>query len=315
MVLFIIGIITFIVGLLASTVARNKVLLLCSVAGLLAVVVSFVSFIPTGHTGIMTTFGRVHDTTYEAGLIWKAPWNSVIKMDNREQRVDFSLQAFSKDIQEVEVNGSLNFNIDKTTAMNLYRDVGTNYVDIFVQPRIKEDVKIIIAQYTAEALIENRQAASDSIYELIQEELLPKGINVISLALEGVDFSDVFTQKVEEKQVATQEKQRAQTEQERKTMEEQAAAERAIIAEKAQAERAVIAAKADLEVVQIQAEAALFAGERQAEMNKRIAESLTPELIKYFWIESWNGQLPTVSTDSSMSLINVNDILTENTTD
>ena len=269
---------------------------------------SCVSFVPTGHTGIQTTFGRVNDGTLDAGLAWHAPWVSVISMDNREQRVPFNLQAFSKDIQEVDIQGSINININKATAMNLYREVGTDYVNIFVAPRIKEDVKVVIAGYTAENLISNRQAASDAIYELIKTELTEKGINVISLALEDVDFSDIFTQSVEAKQVATQEKQRAQTEQERMTMEEEAAAKRAVIVANAEAEKAKIAAQADLEVVKIQAEAALYAGEKEAEMNKRISEALTPELIKYYYIKQWNGKLPTVSTDSAMTLIDMSDI-------
>ena len=267
------------------------------------------SKVPTGHTGIVTTFGKVHNETLDAGIAWHAPWDNVINMDNREQRVPFNLQAFSKDIQQVDIQGSINININKSTAMVLYREVGVNYVNVFVTPRIQEDVKIVIARYTAENLISNRQAASDAIYELIKDELTNKGINVISLALENVDFTDAFEAAVEAKQVATQEKQKAQTEQERKTLEEEAAAKRAIINANAEAEKAKIAAQAELEVVKIQAEAALYAGEKEAEMNKRISESLTPGLINYYWIKQWNGKLPTVSTESMTPVFNMSEVM------
>lgn len=322
---FILGVIILIFGFVASVVIlpditrrdgkkidkskyRNAIRILGTIFGCGLILFSCVSFVPTGHTGIQTTFGRVNDGTLDAGIAWHAPWVNVVNMDNREQRVSFTLQAFSKDIQEVDIQGSINININKATAMNLYREVGVNYVNVFVTPRIQEDVKIVIAQYTAENLISNRQAASDAIYELIRGELTEKGINVISLALENVDFSDAFTQSVEAKQVATQEKQRAQTEQERMTMEEEAAAKRAVIIANAEAEKAKIAAQADLEVVKIQAEAALYAGEKEAEMNKRISEALTPELIKYYYIKQWNGKLSVVSTDNTMTLIDMNDI-------
>ena len=101
-------------------------------------------------------------------------------MDNREQRVSFDLEAFSKDIQEVDLKGSVNLNIDKGTAMNLYREVGTDYINVLVAPRVQEDIKIVIARYTAESLLENRQVASDSMYDLLEEELAAKGINIIS---------------------------------------------------------------------------------------------------------------------------------------
>ena len=199
------------------------------VACALAVALSCISYVPTGYTGIVTTFGKVHAETLDAGLNFHAPWDNVITMDNREQRVEFSLQAFSKDIQQVDVQGSINYNIDKTTAMNLYRDVGVEYATILIGPRIQEDVKIIIAKDTAENLIENRQKAADAIQELIRNELTPKGINVISLAVENIDFTDAFESAVEAKQVATQEKQKAQTQQEQQTMEATQKAERDVL--------------------------------------------------------------------------------------
>lgn len=312
MILFVIGILILLGGLIYAVVSKEYKGAICAISIVLSVAliaVSCISYVPTGHTGIVTTFGKVHDETRDAGLAIHAPWENIIKMDNREQRVAFSLQAFSRDIQQVDIQGSINININKPTAMILYREVGTDYVNIFVTPRIQEDVKIVIARYTAENLIENRQAASDAIYELIKTELTDKGINVISLALENVDFTDAFEAAVEAKQVATQEKQRAQTEQERMTMEEEAAGKRAVIIANAEAEKAKIAAQAELEVVKIQAEAALYAGEKEAEMNKRISESLTDGLIDYYWIKQWNGKLPTVSTDNVMPLLNMEGVL------
>lgn len=316
MFIFIIGIfllISSITALVIKTEAEYKTVVQVSgvVAFILALVLvgfSCVSYVPTGYTGIITTFGKVHNETLDAGINFHAPWDNVIKMDNREQRIPFQLEAFSKDIQQVGVQGSINLNIDKSTAMNLYKDVGTDYINVLVTPRIQEDVKIIIARYTAEELIEHRPEAADAIYNLIKSELAPKGINIISLAVENIDFTDAFESAVEAKQVATQEKQKAQTEQERMTMEEEAKAKRSVIIANAEAEKAKIAAQADLEVVKIQAEAALYAGEKEAEMNKRISEALTDELIKYYWIKQWNGKLPTVSTDNAMSIINFSDI-------
>lgn len=316
MFIFIIGIlllISSIVALVIKTEAEYKIAVRISgvVALILALALvgfSCVSYVPTGYTGIVTTFGKVHDVTLDAGINFHAPWDKVITMDNREQRVPFTMQAFSSDIQEVSISGSVNLNIDKSTAMNLYREVGTNYLNILVMPRISEEVKSVISKYTAEGLIVNRNNLSIEMADLLKSALASQGINILSVAVEDVDFSDAFTNAVEAKQVATQEKQKAQTEQERMTMEEEAASKRAIIIANAEAEKAKIAAQADLEVVKIQAEAALYAGEKEAEMNKRIAEALSDDLIKYYWIKQWNGKLPTVSTDNAMSIINLPEI-------
>lgn len=256
------------------------------VLAVILVILSCASYVPTGYTGIVTTFGKVHEETLDAGINFHAPWDNVITMDNREQRTAFNLEAFSKDIQQVGVQGSINYNIDKSTAMNLYKDVGTGYADVLISPRIQEDVKIVIAKYTAENLIENRQSVADSIDELLKSELAPKGINVISLAIENIDFTDAFESAVEAKQVATQEKQKAKTQQEQQTMEAEQKAERDRIAAQAAADVAKIEADADAYAVKVQADA-------QAEANKKINASLTEELINYNKVNRWDGKLPT----------------------
>ena len=131
--------------------------------------------------------------------------------------------------------------------------------------------------------------------------MLPYGITIVSIAIEDIDFTDAFTTAVEAKQVAAQNKLTAETEQSQKTMEEEATAKRAVISANAEAEKAVIAANADLEVVKIQAEASLYAGEREAEMNKRISEALTSGLIDYYWIKQWDGKLPSTVLSDDMN--------------
>ena len=302
---FIIGIVVLLgaigMGIFGVVTDTTGAKVTAPIAGLLAIVLiilSCASLVPTGYTGIVTTFGKVHEETLDAGLHFHSPCDNVIMMDNREQRITFNLEAFSKDIQQVDVQGSINYNIDKSTAMNLYKDVGTGYANILINPRIQEDVKIKIAEYTAEKLVENRQKASDAIFELIREELAPKGINVISFAIENLDFTDAFETAVENKQVATQEKQRAQTQQEQQTMEATQAAERQRIAAQAEADVRKINADAEAYATKVKAEA-------EAEANKKINASLTDLLVKYTQILNWDGKLPTfMGGESTMPILN-----------
>lgn len=299
------GAIIFIGGMLFSVTIRNEygklksiIRVITTILTLVCVVLSMVTFIPTGYTGIVTTFGRVHDTTLDAGISFKAPWDSVIQMDNREQRVKFDLEAFSKDIQEVNIIGSVNLNIDKATAMNLYREVGTGYLEVLVAPRVQEDVKAVTSKYTAEELIANRNTLSDSICSILREDLIVNGVNVISIAIENIDFTDAFTDAVEAKQVATQEKQRAQTQQEQQTMEAQQSAERKKI--EAQANAEVVKIKADADAYEIKTKA-----DAEAEANKKIAATITNELIDYTQVQMWNGELPAtyVGSDGAIPII------------
>ena len=271
----------------------RPVQLLALVVLLVAVALSSVTVVPTGYTGILTTFGRVENRTISAGAHLILPWQEVVKMDNRTQKVQISTEAFSSDIQQVDLQLSVNYCIDQETAQELYRTVGIHYYENVMYPRILENTKAVFSRYSAENLIAKRNDLSDMIAESTAADMRRYGITIVSIAIEDIDFTDAFTAAVEAKQVAAQNKLTAETEQAQKTMEEEATAKRAVIAANAEAEKAVIAANAELEVVKVQAEAALYAGEKEAEMNKRISESLTDGLIDYYWIKQWDGKLPT----------------------
>ena len=252
-----------------------------------------VTVVPTGYTGILTTFGRVEERTISAGAHLIMPWQEVVKMDNRTQKVQIATEAFSSDIQQVNLQLSVNYCIDQATAQELYRTVGIHYYENVMYPRILENTKAVFSRYSAENLIAKRNDLSDMIAESTSADMKRYGITIVSIAIEDIDFTDAFTTAVEAKQVAAQNKLTAETEQAQKTMEAEANAKRAVIAANAEAEKSVIAANAELEVVKVQAEAALYAGEKEAEMNKRISESLTDGLIDYYWIKQWDGELPT----------------------
>ena len=278
------------------------------VALIVAIILAFsmIKTVPTGYTGILTTFGKVEPNTVSAGVHVIAPWQKIVKLDNRTQKVSVETDTFSKDIQQVKVSLAVNFCIDQATAQELYKTVGVNYYDSVVLPLILENVKAVVAEYSAENLVAKRGELSDEILTRLTDDAAAYGINIISISVEDIDFTDEFTDAVERKQVASQNKLAAETEQAQKTMEEQAAADRAVISAKAKAEQDVIAANAELEVTKIQAEAALYAGEKEAEMNKRIAESLTPNLVKYYYIKQWEGVLPkTVLGENNSFMINL----------
>lgn len=277
---------------------KKKTLILSIVIVLAVIIVltSCTASVPTGYTGIVTTFGRVEDITLEAGLHLKSPFQKIINMDNREQKTPFNTEAFSSDIQQVDVTGSINYAINKSTAMTLFKEVGTDYFNKLVSPRMLEITKGVFSKYTAENLVANRQHLSEQIRDNLSAELSPYGINVISVNIENIDFTDAFTDAVEAKQVAAQRKLQAEIEQAQMTMETQQAAERQRINAEAEAAVAKINADADAYATKVRAEA-------EAEANKKIAESLTPDLISFNEVKAWNGQLPTyVAGESSTTL-------------
>lgn len=297
MFLFVLGALAVIVGIVSVLYVLKKckngtypsqkkigsaVGALALIVGVALISMSCMTSIPTGHTGIVTTFGRVENYTYEAGIHTKAPWQQVIKMDNRIQKSVVELSCFSSDIQEVATVYTINYQIEKANAQTIYRTIGQDYYSTVIIPRIQESVKSVIAKYNAESLISSREKLSVEIKSILVEKLAAYNIEVIDASIENLDFSDTYTDAVEAKQVAEQNKLKAQIEQEQAILEAEAAAK-----------RAVIEAEAEAEVKKIDADAKAYAGEKEAEANGKIADSLSSELIEYKYVEKWDGKLPT----------------------
>lgn len=307
------------------------------VVAIIFIVIGCTTIIPTGHTGVLTTFGRVENKTLDAGFHSKGLFQSVVKMDNRVQKATIDMECFSSDIQEVSCKYTLNYQISKANAQTLYASVGKEYYSTVIVPNVMESVKTIMAHYTAENLIGNRDALATEIEMLLSEQLAKYNVEVVSTAIEDMDFTDEFTNAVEAKQVAVQNKLKATTEQEQKTMEAQQAAERAKIQAQADAEVAKIAAQADMEVAKIGADSAEYQGRKEGsvalqrlasingwtvvmneetginELYKASGELVTAEelevgavkLMEYYYVTSWDGKLPDtyVGSEDASSII------------
>ena len=292
---FIAGIVFVVLGIVAAIVtgvsysgkAAMGIGIATAILFIFCLVFSCMANVPTGHTGVLTTFGKVENHTLEAGMNFKAPWQSVVTMDNRVQKQSTDLICFSSDIQEVSMKYTVNYQISSADAMTIYKTIGIDYYTNIIVPNITESVKTAVAHYNAEALVSGRSELSKVIQDDLTARLANYNIIVVSASIEDMDFTDAFTNAVEAKQVAEQNKLKAQTEAEQRIIEANAAAEIAKVNAEAAAEAKKIAA--DAEAYEIAAKA-----EAEAAANKQIAESLTKELIEYKYYETWNGELPGV---------------------
>lgn len=309
MIALIIGILVFLILLIVlgiDTVEetwRFQPRMLFSLLALSICLLGCIKTVPTGSTGIVTTFGRIENITLDAGIHFMSPWKKVVNMDNRTQKQSIEMQCFSSDIQEVSVVYTVNYQINKSNAQEIYRTIGTEYFDKIVMPKVLEAVKAVFAKYTAEDLIASRSVLSKEIEKILVDDLATQNVQITATSIENIDFTDAFTDAVEAKQVAEQNKLRAQTEQAQATLEAQAQAERQVIKAQADADAAIVAANADAEVAKISADSSLYQGEKEATILQRVGEQMEryPNLVKYKYYEKWDGKLPeTVLGDSEV---------------
>lgn len=256
--------------------------------------------VQAGHVGVVERFGKVRESTLQPGFHLTSYFEHVRPVDIRTQRHNYVTEAFSSDIQQVGLTIAVNENISPEAAYKLYTTVGMNYLENLLEPRLMENAKVVISKYTAESLIANREKLSSEVLVKMQKDMAQYGIIVTAISIENIDFTDQYEAAIEAKQVATQEKQKAQTEQERMTMEETQQAERKRIAAQAAADVQKINADAEAYAVQVKAEA-------ESEANKKLNASLTSELIEYNKILHWDGQLPKF-TGGTVPIVNFNGV-------
>ncbi len=229
-----------------NRVQKNLILIVAGIICAALLSLLCVVKVPTGHTGVVVTFGKVENHTLDSGIHFKAPWQSIIKMDNQ---------------------------ISKNEAMTIYSTIGKEYYTTVISPSVMEAVKTVSAKYTAEELITDRTKLAMGIEEELSKSLSKYNIELVSTSIEDIDFTDAFTDAVEAKQVAQQNKLRAETE----------------------AETKIIEANAEAEVKRIEADA-------EAYVNETTSESLTKEILQKMYYEKWNGVLPEIVSDGSMIL-------------
>ena len=134
MFLFVIGVIIMLaaIGAIVLGVKAHKAKFtalgaIVAVLGIAVIICSSLSTVPTGHTGILTTFGKVEDVSLPNGVNIHAPWQNVITMSNKEQKDSGKGLAFSKDIQEVSYSYTIQHMLQPPTyTRTLARSTSTS---------------------------------------------------------------------------------------------------------------------------------------------------------------------------------------------
>lgn len=241
-----------------SVVALAVFILLCS---------SFTT-IKTGEVGIRVRLGKVVNTKTNEGINFKIPFIETIeRMNVKVQKVEVNANSSSKDLQVLDEVVAVNYRIDSKKAKSLYKNVGTGYREVVLEPAIQESIKAVTSRYTAEELITNRSEVSKKCMDELSKKVNKYGIIVSDFNITNFSFSQEFDKAIEEKQVA---------------------------------EQKVLTAKQELEREKIEAEKKIVAAEAEKKANELKQQSLTDNIIREKFIEKWDGKLPTVMGGNNM---------------
>lgn len=243
-----------------------------------------------GHTGVVSTFGKISSNVLQEGLHFKAPWQKVTKVDNRIVKLEIETESSTKDLQTVSAKLATSYRINTNMSYSIIKNVGKNYEDVLVTPAVNEVLKAVTAKYTAEECITSRSNVSKELVDEINKKLNAQGIYVNDVNIINFDFSEAYNKAIEDKQVAEQKLKKAETDK-----------QSAVVKAQAEAEKKKIAAEAEAAATKVKADA-------QAEANEKLNKSINKSLIDYEIANKWNGELPKVS-GSNGTLINSDSLL------
>lgn len=240
---------------------------------LILIIVSFVSslkVIPVGNVGIVFQFGNIIDQR-DAGLQIVYPWQDIKLANIMNQKKYFAnLTCFSQESQDVFINLTLNFRVSKKIIQTLYKETGSNYFEVLVSPKILQITKDETVKYKAIEVAPNRENIRKAIKTRLQDELQPFSIEIVDVLLENINFSEAFMKAIDDKQVASQN------------------------------------ALRELELVkltQYKAQQVVEKAKGDAEANRLLSNSLTPQIIQYTMIQKLSDKIQVIMLPSGNGLI------------
>lgn len=198
---------------------------------------------------------------------------------------DDSIQARTKDGQQVYIDASVIYAVDPAQLINLHKVWQNRYEDNVVRPVARSAIRDAVSQFGVEEIVSSKRAELEkAISDQIQQKLAANNLIMSDFLLRNIRFSDEYAAAVEQKQIAEQQAQQAKFVVESKKQE----AEQARQVAQGAADAAVIAAKGAAESRLIQAQA-------EAQANQLIAQSIqgNPALLQYLYIQKL---APTIQT-------------------
>lgn len=252
------------------------------------------TIIPTGYTGVRTTFGQISQESVPAGFAWKIPFvESIEKVNNKQQDIVFEGQIWSETSERTALyyDGiTVTYQINGEKSAWIFANVA-NYKDNLINSGLVSSAVKTASKQLNSTDATNRGLVEPLTQRTLQESLDAKyGADVIyinKVVISNVDFEESYNNAIAEKQ-------RAQIEYEKQQLENQKAIEKA----EADAQVKKTNAQAD-------ADAKLIEAEAEAEANRKVTSSLSDEILKKMYYEKWDGALPQVYGGTEGNLIEV----------
>jgi len=236
---------------------------------------SFITVVPAGTIGVKDTFGVVDQNEFPSGIHIKNPFTRVVVMSTRTQPYvepdsgdTITLDVLSNEGLKVAVGYTVLYRIVPERADELYRTVGENYPLIIMRTPIHAVPRDIISRYDAKTLysantldnpdrLKIEQSVQDEIIRRINHDsngnYIDRGIVIEQIGLRNIQLPQVVTDSIEAKL----------------SMEQQIAQKKFEVNKEVEEANRKVAEASGI-----------------ARSNQIISNSLTPEYLKWYWLQN-----------------------------
>jgi regulator of protease activity HflC (stomatin/prohibitin superfamily) len=230
MLLFILGVILFIAGLVIgrrpsplSATARY-----IRLGGLVILLLGLFSAcfvqIGTGEVGVQVLFGSVQNNILSSGLHIIDPLVDVQRLDVKTQNYtmsavhnegskegDDAIRALSADGLEVVIDLTVLYKVIPGDAPNILRETGIDYTDKIVRPLTRTKIRDNAVYYDAVSLYSvKRDEFQNRIFKSIDEDFKRRGLLLEQLLVRNISLPQAVKTSIEQKISAEQDAQKMQ---------------------------------------------------------------------------------------------------------
>jgi regulator of protease activity HflC (stomatin/prohibitin superfamily) len=224
--------------------------------------------IPAGHVGVVYQFGGITGQVAD-GFQTTWPWQSIRRASIQIQRATYELgqgnAAFSAESQDVFATATINYQVLPAAIQTLYREVGPDYEHVLIEQRVFQTFKEETVKFKAVDVAPNRETIRQRVRQRLTQQLEPYSIRVVDFQLGNLDFDPEFKVAVRNKVIAKQKAQQALNE---------------------------------VQQAKYEAQKVRAAADGQARANLRLARSLTPELVRYTFVQKLAPNLSVIAVPS-----------------
>ena len=280
--------------------------------------------VPAGYIGVVYNFSTgISDDTLSQGWRFVSPTQRVTiysigieqsyltSEDKGDSPKDESFNVPTSDGKTVKVDLEFSYKFDAERVTNTFVQFkgrsGEEIKDTFIKPKVQAWTQEVTARYPVTDIFgDKRTEINEQLDVYLKQKFDPYGIVIDTVNFTNISVDEETAAAIQKKVTAQQELELANIEAETARIQAEKDKEVALIAAekdketaKIQAEQAKIKAEGEAEAIRIAAEA-------EAEANKKIAESMTNELLLKIMYDKWDGGLPQVQGNAT-PIINMTD--------